>query len=157
MKYRFYSFLVACCLLLPLYASDDCVFVKDGRSFPLMGRVQLVDSFEDLRVQIVDSFSDVDVCIVETTPARCGEVQLVSSFADVKVRLVDSFPDLRVRIVQSFPGSHLSSDGYFPCGSLVVEGQVGGDDVVVAVPFGLCTVAYLSDIPRLAIGDKPSR
>lgn len=144
-------------MVLPLRAADDCVFVKDGKSFPLKGRVQLVESFEDLRVQIVDSFSDLDVRIVDSSPVRCGEVQLVTSFGDVKVRLVDSFPDLRVRIVESFPGSHLSSERHFPCGSVAVEGEVRCDDVVVSVPVGLCLVAYSGDVSGDAARYEPSR
>lgn len=155
--YRFYILLFALCMVLPLRAADDCVFVKDGRSFPLKGRVQLVESFEDLRVQIVDSFSDLDVRIVDSSPVRCGEVQLVTSFADVKVRLVDSFPDLRVRIVESFPGLQSASDSDFPCGSLAVESEVCCDDVVVSVPFGLCLVAYSGTVSGHASWYEPSR
>ena len=83
---------------------QNCTFTKDGKTFKLYGKVQIVNSFPDIKVQIVDSFSDVDVQIVNSFPDNCGKVQIVNSFPDVKVQIVNSFPDIKVRIVNSFPG-----------------------------------------------------
>ncbi len=83
---------------------SDCTFTKDGRIYKLYGKVQIINSFPDIKVQIVDSFSDVDVQIVNSFPDDCGKVQIVNSFPDVKVQIVDSFPDIKVRIVNSFHG-----------------------------------------------------
>ena len=94
-------------LLLTLTASgqtkrdnDDCYF--KGRR--LYGRVQIVDSFPDLKVQIVTSFPDLKVKTVENTPSRCGEWKMVDNFPDLKIQIVNSFPDIKVQFVQAFPG-----------------------------------------------------
>ena len=81
--------------------ADDCVLEKDGKTIPLHGKVQIVESFPDIKV---DAFADVDIMIVSSFPDDCGEVQLVESFPDVKVQIVDAFPDLKVKIVSAFPG-----------------------------------------------------
>lgn len=83
---------------------NECSFTKDGKTFPLYGKVQIVNSFPDIKVQIVDSFEDLDIKIVESFPDHCGKVKIVESFPDVKVQIVESFPDLKVKIVESFPG-----------------------------------------------------
>jgi len=84
---------------------ENCTYVnKDGKVFNLYGKVQIVNSFPDIKVQIVDAFEDLDVKIVDAFPDQCGKVKLVESFPDVKVQIVSSFPDIKVKIVDSFPG-----------------------------------------------------
>lgn len=84
---------------------SNCTFVnKDGKTFKLCGKVQIVTSFPDVKVQIVDSFEDLDVKLVDSFPDQCGKFQIVQSFPDVKVQIVTSFPDIKVKIVDSFPG-----------------------------------------------------
>ena len=105
-------FFLVLLLLSSAISAEDCVFVKDGREFPLHGKVQLVESFPDIKVQIVDAHADLEVKLVEAFPDDCGEVQLVEAFPDVKVQLVESFPDIKVKIVNAFSGltsSYLSS------------------------------------------------
>lgn len=72
---------------------------------PLAGRVQVVNSFPDVRVQVVASFPDMRVQWVNSFPDRCGRWQQVESFPDVRIQYVDSFPDVRVQFVESFPGA----------------------------------------------------
>jgi len=79
---------------------ETCMF--DG--FPLRGKVQVVDSFPDLKVQVVDSFPDLKVEVVESFPDDCGQWKFVQSFPDVKIQYVDSFPDVKIKMVTSFPG-----------------------------------------------------
>jgi len=79
---------------------DDCTF----NGFPLNGKIQVVDSFPDIKVQIVESFPDLKVKIVESFPDDCGEWKFVESFPDVKIQFVDSFPDIKIKFVESFPG-----------------------------------------------------
>lgn len=83
---------------------EKCVVIKDGKTFPLYGKVQIVNSFPDIKVQIVNSFPDVKVKVVNSFPTDCGKVQIVNSFPDVKVQIVNSFPDIKVQVVESFPG-----------------------------------------------------
>jgi hypothetical protein len=78
----------------------DCTL----KGFPLRGKVQVVESFPDIKVQIVTSFPDLKVKVVESFPDDCGEWQMVDSFPDFKIQFVDSFPDLKVEMVDSFPG-----------------------------------------------------
>ena len=72
---------------------QKCTITKNGKTFKLYGKVQIVKSFPDIKVQLVESFPD-----------KCGKVQLVKSFPDVKVQIVKSFPDIKVKVVKSFPG-----------------------------------------------------
>ena len=78
----------------------DCTF----RGHSLKGRVQIVESFPDIRVRIVDSFPDLKVKRVESFPDDCGEWLFVESFPDFRIQLVSSFADIDVRYVDSFPG-----------------------------------------------------
>ncbi len=73
-------------------------------SIPLQGRVQIVDSFPDIKVQIVESLPDIKVKVVESFPDECGKWKFVESFPDFKIQIVESFPDLKVKYVESFPG-----------------------------------------------------
>lgn len=85
--------------------ADECYFNKGDEKIPLYGKVQIVESFPDLKVQIVESFADLDVLIVSSFPDDCGKIQIVESFPDVRVQIVESFPDIKVRIVSAFPGT----------------------------------------------------
>lgn len=71
---------------------------------PLYGKVQIVNSFPDLKVQNVTSFPDLKVQWVESFPDQCGKWQEVHSFPDFTIQYVDSFPDLTIEEVSSFPG-----------------------------------------------------
>lgn len=96
--------------LLPVWAGDitiskeDCTITKDGKTYPLYGKVKIVESFPDLKVKIVESFPNLEVKIVDAFPDECGKIKLVESFPDVKIQIVESFPDITVKIVDSFPG-----------------------------------------------------
>lgn len=71
----------------------------------LYGKVQVVDSFPDIKVQVVTSFPDLKVEKVTSFPDSCGKWQFVDSFPDFKVQFVDSFPDVKIEYVSSFPGT----------------------------------------------------
>lgn len=70
----------------------------------LAGRVQVVNSFPDLRVQVVNSFPDLKVQRVKSFPDKIGQWQFVDSFPDFKIQFVNSFPDIKIQYVNSFPG-----------------------------------------------------
>lgn len=70
----------------------------------LYGKVQVVDSFPDLKVKRVDSFPDLNVQWVDSFPDQCGKWQEVQSFPDFTIQYVESFPDLEIKEVTSFPG-----------------------------------------------------
>ena len=67
-------FALALCLLFALGASatdvkidaKNCTITKDGKTYPLYGKVKLVNAFEDVKVKIVDSFEDVKVKLVDS-------------------------------------------------------------------------------------------
>lgn len=80
--------------------AEGCNF----KDFKLYGKVQIVDSFPDLKVKEVDAFADLHVQKVDAFPDACGKWQFVDSFPDFKVQIVDSFPDLEVKFVDAFPG-----------------------------------------------------
>ena len=83
---------------------DNCTITKDGKTYPLYGKVKIVDSFEDIRVKIVDSFEDADIKIVDSFEDNCCKIKIVENFEDVKVKIVDSFEDIKVKIVEHFEG-----------------------------------------------------
>lgn len=80
--------------------NDNCEF----RGKFLGGKVQIVDSFPDIRVKAVRSFPDLKVKRVDSFADDCGEWQFVDSFADFKIQYVESFPDVEIAWVDSFPG-----------------------------------------------------
>jgi hypothetical protein len=71
----------------------------------LYGKVQIVETFPDIKVQIVDHFPDLRVKYVEHFPDECGEWQIVENFPDFKVQIVESFPDIKIKLVDHFPGT----------------------------------------------------
>ena len=83
---------------------DNCTITIDGKTYPLYGKVKIVDSFEDIRVKIVDSFEDADIKIVDSFEDNCCKIKIVENFEDVKVKIVDSFEDIKVKIVEHFEG-----------------------------------------------------
>lgn len=70
----------------------------------LFGKIQIVDSFPDVKIQKVDSFPDIKVKWVDAFADGPGEWKKVDSFPDYKVQFVDSFPDYKIKEVDSFPG-----------------------------------------------------
>lgn len=68
------------------------------------GRVQLVDSFPDVKVKVVNSFPDLRVQKVKAFANSPGKWEIVDSFPDYKVQIVESFPDFTVQFVDAFPG-----------------------------------------------------
>lgn len=106
-KIPFNVFCIACFILLSADSfarehidSSRCTF--NGK--PLFGKIQIVDSFPDIRVQVVTAFPDLKVQKVTSFPDRCGRWQIVKSFPNTKIQFVDSFPDVKVKFVTSFPG-----------------------------------------------------
>lgn len=90
--------------LLPPPARAGDLETCRWKGIDLWGKVQVVDSFPDIKVQVVDSFPDLKVRTVDSFPDKCGLWQFVDSFPDFKIQIVDSFPDIRIRFVESFPG-----------------------------------------------------
>ncbi len=84
--------------------AKSCTLTVDGKTYPLQGKYQVVESFPDFKVQIVTSFSDLNVQQVSSFPSACGKWQQVTSFPDFKIQWVTSFPDLKITFVESFPG-----------------------------------------------------
>ena len=70
----------------------------------LAGKVQVVNSFPDIKVQVVNSFPDLKVQRVSSFPDKIGQWQFVNSFPDFKIQFVNSFPDIKIQYVNSFPG-----------------------------------------------------
>lgn len=79
---------------------DNCTF----NGIPLYGKVQVVESFPDIRVEIVNAFPDLNVQKVNAFPDECGEWMFVDAFPDIKIQFVESFPDVRIQYVNAFPG-----------------------------------------------------
>ncbi len=84
-------------------SKSDCSVTVKGKTFPLSGKVKIVESFPDIKVQIVESFPDVEIKLTDSSWPKCCEWKMVESFPDVKIQIVNSFPDIKVKFVNSFP------------------------------------------------------
>ena len=110
--------LASLCWCLPLLAPSTadlgaslvqpCHALPSTRQVPhkcrLFGKIQVVESFPDVKVQLVSSFPDIKVQVVSSFADKPGKWRFVDSFPDFKVQFVDSFPDYKVEYVDSFPG-----------------------------------------------------
>lgn len=97
----------AALLALSLHTAGAADIDKGSCTFKgkkLYGKIQVVESFPDVKVQVVTSFPDLKVERVNSFPDKCGKWQMVTSFPDTKVQFVKSFPDVKVQYVTSFPG-----------------------------------------------------
>ena len=74
---------------------------SDGKTFPLHGRVEIVDHNPDLRVEIVDH--NPDIYVMAHYPCDCGEYELVDHNPDLRIELVDHNPDLTVEVRDHHP------------------------------------------------------
>ena len=82
----------------------DCQIIKEDKTFPLYGKVKIVESGEDFRVELVEYGADLEVKIVDYSADKCGEIHLVEYSADAKVRIVENNGDIKVKIVKYSPG-----------------------------------------------------
>lgn len=70
----------------------------------LYGKIQIVDSFPDVKIQKVDAFPDIKVKWVDAFADKPGMWKKVDAFPDYKVKFVDAFPDYKIKEVDAFPG-----------------------------------------------------
>ena len=52
------------------------------KDFKMYGKIEIVESFPDVKVQVVESFPDLKVKVVESFPDNCGEWEFVDNFPD---------------------------------------------------------------------------
>ena len=67
---------------------DNCTF----NGIKLYGKVQIVNSFPDIKVKVVNSFADLKVQKVKSFADSCGKWEIVDSFPDIEIKYVNSFP-----------------------------------------------------------------
>ena len=84
--------------------AEDKIVACRFKGIHLQGKVQIVNSFPDLKVQRVSAFPDLKVQWVKSFPDKCGKWEQVESFPDFTIQYVESFPDLKIESVSSFPG-----------------------------------------------------
>ena len=77
---------------------SNCTITKDGKTYPLYGKVEVVKSGADLKVQIVNVGADLKVELVNVGANSCGKVEVVEVGADVKVEIVEVGADIKVEI-----------------------------------------------------------
>ena len=82
---------------------NTCTITRksDGKTFPLYGKVEIVDHTPDLRVEIVDH--NPDIYVMAHYPCDCGEYELVDHNPDLRIELVDHNPDLTVEVRDHHP------------------------------------------------------
>lgn len=97
-----YIGLVILNLLMVFEPIDDDCSCKDIK---LYGKVEIVESFGDIKVEVVDEFADLNVEIVDAFPTSCGKWEIVDSFGDFKVEFVEQFGDIKVKFITGgYPG-----------------------------------------------------
>jgi len=77
---------------------SDCSMQKGDKTFPLYGKVKLVEYGEDYRVEIVEYNADLNIKIVDYNADDCGEVKIVDYGEDVRVKIVQYNGDLTVKV-----------------------------------------------------------
>lgn len=70
----------------------------------VFGRIQLVESFPDVKVKVVGALPDLRVKRVRAHADGPGEWRIVEHFPDYKVQIVDALPDFTIQWVDAFPG-----------------------------------------------------
>ncbi|MEG1581343.1 MAG: hypothetical protein RR386_08810 [Bacteroidaceae bacterium] len=89
----------------PKINKEKCTITLDnGKTFPLYGKVEIVESLEDISVKIVNSLADVEVEKVTSLPSKCGQWEFVTSLPDIRIKFVSSLADIEVKFVNSLPG-----------------------------------------------------
>ena len=85
---------------------ENCTITKDGKTFPLYGEIEVVESGNaDLEVKILDNgIGDLEVRFIENgIPTTCGEWKILSSgIGDFTVRFVENgSADLEVIVIKN--------------------------------------------------------
>ncbi|MCK9157138.1 MAG: hypothetical protein M0P12_13825 [Paludibacteraceae bacterium] len=83
---------------------ENCTITKDGKTYNLYGKVEIVKGGADLTVEIVKGGADLDVEIVNGGANKCGNVEIVNGGADVEIEIVNGGADLKVEIVNGGTG-----------------------------------------------------
>ena len=73
------------------------------KDFKMYGKIEIVESFPDVKVQVVESFPDLKVKVVESFPDDCGEWEFVENFSDLKIQFDDYHWDPQMRALQLIP------------------------------------------------------
>jgi hypothetical protein len=104
---------VSCCLLFFITSlsfaqinKEDCTFTKNSETFPLYGKVKVVEDYPDFTVKIVEDYPDMEVSIVNSTFADdCGEWKFVDyEHPDFTIKFVEDYPDITIHFTKGFPG-----------------------------------------------------
>lgn len=84
----------------------NCTITKDGKTFPLYGKVVYVTDNPDITIQIVDEYADIYVELTNSPYLSCGEWHLCTeseSYPDIRVKIVEEYADLTVKFVKEYP------------------------------------------------------
>ena len=73
-------------------SKSDCSVTVNGKTFPLSGKVKIVESFPDIKVQVVESFPDVEIKLTEVLGPDAANGSLWSRFQMLKFSLSTRFP-----------------------------------------------------------------
>jgi hypothetical protein len=98
-------FLIAIILIISVICSSyqksdkDCQITINGATFPLYGKVKVVNIGEDIKVKVVNIAEDIKVKVVKIAPDNCGLWQYVNIGEDIKIKFVDIGEDIKVKFV----------------------------------------------------------
>ena len=84
---------------------ENCRIKIGDKTFPLNGKVQVVNAQADIKIQVVNAQADIRIQVVNAQPTRCGQWQFVNAQPDLRVQFVDAQPDLKIQFVDAQPGT----------------------------------------------------
>lgn len=85
---------------------SNCTITKDGKTYPLYGKVVFVDEYPDITIKFVDAYADIEVKITDSSYQSCCEWKVVDKtegYPDLRVKVVKDYPDITVKTVSDYP------------------------------------------------------
>ncbi|MBQ3717543.1 MAG: hypothetical protein II901_04085 [Paludibacteraceae bacterium] len=85
---------------------ENCIITKNGKTYPLYGKVVFVEDYPDITIKFVEYYADIEVKITESPSSSCCEWKIVGRseyYPDLRVKIDNDYPDITVKVVESYP------------------------------------------------------
>ena len=107
-------FVILCMAVLPMVVvandvkidKENCTITKNGKTYPLYGKVVFVEDYPDITIKFVDYYADIEVKVTESPDNSCCEWKIVGRseyYPDLRVKIDNDYPDITVKVVESYP------------------------------------------------------
>ena len=104
--------IILACMSLVAFADDvkidkdNCTITKNGKTYPLYGKVVFVEDYPDITIKFVEYYADIEVKVTESPSSSCCEWKIVGRseyYPDLRVKIDNDYPDITVKVVESYP------------------------------------------------------